>query len=477
MKRREVIKMLIVINLVVLQGTNVVYAEEDMGTYPVNVVQAYQVDNGVEMSEKVIMEEQHVRQKTYVDEGIVCGQEDISEKPEGESKNEYGDQSENQEISEEGDIVIVDLESQSSQEGNKSQTDAHLNGNAVEEVEKDASHISSETGGEELQDTSDDTTAEMLQDASNDTKGKELREERNNTADEEPQDVCKETDGEELQDVWDKTAGEERQDVCNETVGEELQDVWDEAVGEELQDVWNETAGEHLQDISNDTEGDGSQDISSNTDEASPEIAEEPGREKPQETSDGTARQEVLVYDENGKVVGSYRSGKKRMDTIQQLMDQITSDGLYTLHVQGLDPEGNQVVHKYVFSVNKAGTSFRYDEERANVYLEERFAPAIELSNIDEVTILSCMVNGRTVGYEIQGGCLQIDESRITDGKNRITLEVIDGSGNISSMEPWEFYVKKESTKANNIDTNEVKIEKNSFWDKVLACFMRKIIA
>jgi|GEM_PF-2593215 len=416
MKKREVIKVLITINLVILQGTNVVYAERDIGAYPVNAVQADQVDNNVEMDEKVMMEEQHVREETYVDEGIVSRREDISEKLEGEPKNEYGDQSENQEISEEGDIV------------------------------------------------SPGTTAEGLHDTSNDADGKEPQKEWDGTA------------GEELQDVWDETAGEELQDVWDRTAGEELQDVRDRTAGEELQDVWNETAGEHLQNVSNDTENDGSQDISTNIDEASREIEEEPGQEKLQETSDGGVKQEMLVYDENGKVVGSYRYREKHVDTIQQLMNQITSDGIYTLHVQGLDSEGNPVVRKYVFSVNKTGTSFRYDEERANVYLEGRFAPVIELSNIDEVTILSCLVNGRAVGYEMQEGCLQIDENQIADGKNRITLEVKDGSGNISSMEPWEFYIKKESTKTNNINTDKVKIEKNGFWDKVLACFMRKII-
>ena len=415
MKRREVIKMLITINLVILQGTNVVYAERDIGTYPLNVVQADQVDNNVEMDEKVMMEEQHVREETYVDEGIVSGLEDISEKLEGESKNEYGDQSENQEISEEGDIVSPSQESQPGQEENRAQIEARLN-DSSKEAEKDASPISSET------------------------------------------------EGEELQDVWEETAGEK------------LQDVWEETAGEELQDVWNETAGEHLQDVSNDTGNEGSQDISTNIDEASREIEEEPGQEKPQEISDGGAKQEMLVYDENGKVVGSYHYGEKHVDTIQQLMNQITADGIYTLHVQGLDSEGNPVVRKYVFSVNKTGTSFRYDEEQANVYLEGRFAPVIELSNIDEVTILSCLVNGRAVGYEVQEGCLQIDENQIADGKNRITLEVKDGSGNISSMEPWEFYIKKENTKTDNINTNKVKIEKNGFWDKVLACVIRKII-
>ena len=463
MKRREVIKMLITINLVILQGTNVVYAERDIGTYPLNVVQADQVDNNVEMDEKVMMEEQHVREETYVDEGIVSGLEDISEKLEGESKNEYGDQSENQEISEEGDIVSPVQESQPGQEENRAQIEARLN-DSSKEAEKDASPISSETEGEGLHNTSNDTMVEGLYDTSNDTTVEGLR------------DTSNDADGKEPQKEWNNTADEELQDVWEETAGEKLQDVWEETAGEELQDVWNETAGEHLQDVSNDTGNEGSQDISTNIDEASREIEEEPGQEKPQEISDGGAKQEMLVYDENGKVVGSYHYGEKHVDTIQQLMNQITADGIYTLHVQGLDSEGNPVVRKYVFSVNKTGTSFRYDEEQANVYLEGRFAPVIELSNIDEVTILSCLVNGRAVGYEVQEGCLQIDENQIADGKNRITLEVKDGSGNISSMEPWEFYIKKENTKTDNINTNKVKIEKNGFWDKVLACVIRKII-
>lgn len=153
---------------------------------------------------------------------------------------------------------------------------------------------------------------------------------------------------------------------------------------------------------------------------------------------------DILILDENGRPVENYGEFIKNEEGLSYVLSEIYEDGIYTLHITGSDGEGNPIEAKYVFSVNKKGTSFRYDRQTADQYLDEMFSPEIELQNIDEIMVLACMNNGKDIAYYLNEGILTVDQNGLCTGKNRITLEVRDGAGNISVMQPWEFYIAGE---------------------------------
>jgi len=455
MKRREIIKMLITVNLVVLQGTNIVHAGKNADVYTANEIRTEQLadakqDTGIladGSSDKLnsadnIMPEEiegydwdsgNEPKASYVDaDQEVDIYDEINQKKQVDNNNEIKQQ----------DTL---------EEGQHERRETDLDEETVSRQEPD---ISKELEGEQQSEYGGKPENQAVPEEGNMTApSTESQMETDGSAD-------KSTDK-----STDKSADKSTDKSTDESADELADKSADESADKSVDKIANESTDEAV-------EWDSQQGEVQSDEEAANEMHHDVEEEKFRELSDEAAKPElleVMVYDENGKIVGSYQYNESQVYDIRQMMNQIQSDGLYTLHVQGVDSDGNPIQHIYAFTVNKAGTSFRYDEERANVYLEDRFTPAIELSNIDEITVLSCMVNGRAVAYEIQGNYLQIDENQIADGKNRITLEVKDGSGNISSMEPWEFYVKNEDAKTNNINTNETKTEKSSFWGKVLA--------
>jgi len=407
MKRREIIKMLITVNLVVLQGTNIVHAGKNADVYTANEIRTEQLADAKQ------------------DTGILA---DGSSDKLNSADNIMPEESEGYDwdSGNEPKAIYVDTDQEVDIYDEINQKKQVDNNNEIKQQD-------------------------ILEEEQHERRETDLDEE---TVSRQESDISKELEGEQQSEYGGKPENQAVPEEGNMTApSTESQTETDKSTDESAE--WDSQHGEVQSD-----------------EEAANEVHHDVEEEKFRELSDEAAKPElleVIVYDENGKIVGSYQYNESQVYDIRQMMNQIQSDGLYTLHVQGVDSDGNPIQHIYAFTVNKAGTSFRYDEERANVYLEDRFTPAIELSNIDEITVLSCMVNGRAVAYEMQGNYLQIDENQIADGKNRITLEVKDGSGNISSMEPWEFYVKNEDGKTNNINTNETKTEKSSFWGKVLA--------
>lgn len=119
-------------------------------------------------------------------------------------------------------------------------------------------------------------------------------------------------------------------------------------------------------------------------------------------------------------------------------MEAVEEDGKYLLQVEAVDEAGNRSVLKRIFTVNKSGTRFIYDEKRY-VEEEEVYSPRIRVENCDVVRILSCMVNGKEAKYSWEGDEIVIESKCIGTGRSVITIETKDSAGNLSSMKPWEI--------------------------------------
>ena len=142
--------------------------------------------------------------------------------------------------------------------------------------------------------------------------------------------------------------------------------------------------------------------------------------------SKGVLNQQISVKEVDGKLCYS--------------LPEIKDDDQYILRIKNhsSDKTYEQAV---VFSVNRTGTVFQYDESKSEVTLSETFTPQINLQNIDSTEVLSCMVNGRETPFDRQGDQIIVSEEFLKEGKNQIVVAVKDQAGNVSIMDPWEFMI------------------------------------
>ncbi|MGI6011488.1 MAG: hypothetical protein ACOX8H_08350 [Ruminococcus sp.] len=124
-------------------------------------------------------------------------------------------------------------------------------------------------------------------------------------------------------------------------------------------------------------------------------------------------------------------------------MDSIEEEGRYLLSVKAEDKERNISEVSWIFTVNRTGTRFAYDEEKKYVKREDNFSPRIRIDNYDGVKVLSCMVNENEAEYWWEGEEVVIASEAISGGRNVITIVTKDGAGNLSSMTPWEIICKE----------------------------------
>ena len=161
---------------------------------------------------------------------------------------------------------------------------------------------------------------------------------------------------------------------------------------------------------------------------------------------------QVMLTDENGRMLAAGTDLTQEGSGLVCRMNTISRDGRYTLLVRGENEYGVVTEKKCTFTVNKKGTAFAVcgDENETKT---AGFIPAVRMTNPDHIRIVSCMLNGREVNYSWDGELLRIDRDEVMPGKNTVTLETKDGAGNVSSMEPWEFYVR-----AGDTDSKESKL-------------------
>jgi len=122
-------------------------------------------------------------------------------------------------------------------------------------------------------------------------------------------------------------------------------------------------------------------------------------------------------------------------------LNPIGEDDNYILSAVAYDKAGNSKQESIIFSVNQKGATFIFEpKDIQGSYISRPFFPAIQIWNVDYVTIVSFTINGKETAYEFKNGILTTKEEINIDGKYVITLDVIDGAGNRSSMKPVEFY-------------------------------------
>lgn len=123
------------------------------------------------------------------------------------------------------------------------------------------------------------------------------------------------------------------------------------------------------------------------------------------------------------------------------LLPELSEDDQYILRIKNAGDDQN-LEQSVVFSVNQSGTMFSYDKEKSDICVTEKFTPVIRLQNIDTTEVVACMVNGRETPYVMKEDNITIEQDYLREGKNQITLAVLDMAGNVSVMEPWEFIVR-----------------------------------
>ena len=103
---------------------------------------------------------------------------------------------------------------------------------------------------------------------------------------------------------------------------------------------------------------------------------------------------------------------------------------MYPTEMGGIFLAGNETEKLLSFSVNRKGTSFELLEpEAGGLILEGAVRPAVRLQNVDQVSIISVALNKEAVER---------------DGKYIFPVTVRDSAGNLSVMEPVEFFLDTE---------------------------------
>lgn len=119
----------------------------------------------------------------------------------------------------------------------------------------------------------------------------------------------------------------------------------------------------------------------------------------------------------------------------------IKEDDNYILTVRIYDKAGNSTEEQVSFSINQFGATFVFlNKEVIGNYTNQSFYPAIEVWNVDEMTIVSATINGQDADYTYEDGVVRFNNPIDKDGKYVIGLEVKDSADNYSVMKPVEFY-------------------------------------
>ena len=123
-------------------------------------------------------------------------------------------------------------------------------------------------------------------------------------------------------------------------------------------------------------------------------------------------------------------------------LPQIRQDDNYRLTARIEDLAGNVSEQSVSFSVNQNGSVFEFLQPQVrDRYTNQAFYPSVRVWNVDEVTIVSVSLNGQNVPYTFEDGVIRLSQEVRTDGKYVFTVEVRDAAGNVSSMEPVEFFL------------------------------------
>lgn len=161
----------------------------------------------------------------------------------------------------------------------------------------------------------------------------------------------------------------------------------------------------------------------------------------------------------------------------------INQDGRYKLEVVARDKFENQEKKILFFFLNQAGTRFKL-KSSIEPYMNRVPEIKILLQNQKNVSILSCLVNGKKVEYRYQNRQIILnssDEEFWRDGKQNILLTVKDSAGNINQMTPLRFILDREKPDWNiegieegrtYYSEREIKVSLKDCSDQILAILL-----
>ena len=173
--------------------------------------------------------------------------------------------------------------------------------------------------------------------------------------------------------------------------------------------------------------------------------------------SDGSANKEELypvvgIEDENlGEdclTVSLQKDGEEErsfsLKPPEEELPAISEDGLYRLAAVGRDLAGNVTTQSLKFSENRSGTVFEWEqEELAGKWTNQVVQPSFVLHDVNDVSVVSCKINGEAKEYDFSDGRLLFQEEIAEDGIYRIEIEAVDEAGHHTAMEPVELQVDR----------------------------------
>ncbi len=143
------------------------------------------------------------------------------------------------------------------------------------------------------------------------------------------------------------------------------------------------------------------------------------------------------------KIEATYR--KENINRLELEFYNINQDGKYKIQAIAKDRFGNETRKALSFFLNQTGTKF---EVQSDIKPYMNYIPNIKilLQNQKNVSIISCLINGKNAKYEYRDRQITLDSSDKnlwTDGRKNIMLTVRDSAGNINQMPSLHFVLDR----------------------------------
>lgn len=143
------------------------------------------------------------------------------------------------------------------------------------------------------------------------------------------------------------------------------------------------------------------------------------------------------------KIEATYR--RENVSKLELEFYNINQDGKYKIKVIAKDKFGNETGKTLSFFLNQTGTKFKV---QSDIESYMNYIPNIKilLQNQKNVSIISCLVNGKNAKYEYRDRQVTLDskdEEVWRDGRKNIMLTVRDSAGNINQMPPLRFILDR----------------------------------
>lgn len=191
----------------------------------------------------------------------------------------------------------------------------------------------------------------------------------------------------------------------------------------------------------------------------------------------------ISLTEENQKRKVEVTSRREDTGRLELEFYNINQDGKYKLEVIARDTFENEKRSLLFFFLNQTGTRFQL-ESVIEPYMNRIPDIKIFLQNQKNVSILSCLVNGKKAKYRYQDRHIILDssdEELWRDGRQKILLTVRDSAGNINQMPPLRFVLDREKPEWNiegvqeggvYYSEREIKLSLKDSSDQILAVLL-----